>query len=165
MNEAFTEFTANERIVYAALKRAGVMRSDGDYDDLAAMATERYVAHYREFAPRYAGADLNRLIAWRLTHDIVHARVRDGRRHSLEVTAVTSAPRVPPAATDTTVVEVSETLAALAKRLKPVEQAIVRLRYEEGLNNRELGERLHLTPARIGQLRKHIAQVYRELEA
>ncbi|WP_461213687.1 sigma-70 family RNA polymerase sigma factor [Lacticaseibacillus sp. GG6-2] len=164
-DDALEALAANQGVVYAALKRAGVLRSHTDYDDMWMVGVARYVHYYHEFAAKYHGSDLNRLIGWRLRYDIQHARQRDNHRHEIEDKAIARTPALLPlqTTTDTTTIEVAETLTALYPHLKPVEQAIVRLRYEEGLNNRELAARLHLSPARIGQYAKHIAAVYKEL--
>ena len=165
--EAFAAYLANQGVVRAALRRAGVRRNHDDYEDLYAEAVLRYVAHYRRLRPRYQGADLNRLIGWQLRYDVLHLRQRNSRHRLIEDKALVKTPTLAPQEAeriDTTAVEVAALLARLLAHLPPREQQILRLRYEEGLNNRELAARLHLSPARIGQLVKHIRQVYQALD-
>ena len=167
-DEALTALAANQGVVYGALRRAGVLRGHSDYDDMWMAGVEWYRHYYHLYRDQYAGTDLNRVIGWRMRYSILHTRQHDNRQHGIEDKAIAKTPALLPstvASTDTTRVEVAETLDALYPQLKPVEQAIVRLRYEEGLNNRELGDRLHLSPARISQYAKHIAAVYQALEA
>lgn len=164
MDEGFTAFLDNQGVVYSALARAGVHRWAPDYDDLWMLAVAGYRDYYHQYQPAITGADFNRLAGWLLQRDVQHARTRTGKRPRIEAAADAKMALPPDTTIDITAVEVQAKLAALMPHLTPIEQAIVHLRLDKQLNNREIGERLHLSAARIGQLRKHIRAVYAELD-
>ncbi|MFD1484456.1 sigma-70 family RNA polymerase sigma factor [Lacticaseibacillus baoqingensis] len=161
MMTGYALLLANPAVVRWAVKQLGLTPQAADYDDYVSLGEARYLYYFDRMQPPLKTpqqqAKFNRDAAWRIYRDLNKHRLREKRRGSLEQLA----PQ-PPVATgvDTTRLEVAEALVDLWPKLTPQAQAVLQLRFDSQLTNREIAARLKISVQRVWQLTQQIQQAY-----
>lgn len=162
--EGFALFLKHQGVVHYAIARLGISRWQSQYEDLVQegiLIYVRYYVRYKEPLDSPAAVQkFNRLAGKFVYLNLLAGLRQQGRRGQIEAKL---RPESQASVAPLDKVATAKLLLELKAVVSPREWQVLRMRFDQQLTDKQIGEHLGISRQAVGKIRRRLQQRYREL--